>query len=145
MAREATATVIRSTKESARFALRDLSSGGARLVGELPLFEGEHIWLRIELQDPIEIAADVVHFDHQRKVAEVAFRGVSADALTKIERAIADMIARVPESSPATVLVVHPVLDVSSALERDLAKIGVAARVSATLADITAQLADHAV
>ena len=68
-----TATVVRTTKESARFAIRDLSPGGARLVGELRLFEGEQIWLRIDLAEVVEVMCEVVHVDRQRKVAEVAF------------------------------------------------------------------------
>ncbi|HEY5927322.1 MAG TPA: PilZ domain-containing protein [Kofleriaceae bacterium] len=143
--RAATAVVTRSTKENARFAIRDLSAGGARLVGELLLFEGEKILLRIELAEPVELAAEVTRVDQQRKVAEVVFSGVAADALAQIERAMAEVLASVRDTSPPTVVIVHPAVDVSSALERDLAKIGVAARVCATLPDLEWQLADKSV
>lgn len=141
----ATATVVRTTKESARFAIRDLSPGGARLVGELQLFEGEQIWLRIELADVVEVMCEVTHVDRQRKVAEVAFRGLAPDALAQIERSIAEMVTRVRDASPATVLIVHPAVDVSSALERDLARVGVAARVLGGLDDVAWTLAERSI
>jgi hypothetical protein len=143
--KSATATLTRTTKESARFAIRDLSAGGARLVGDLRLFEGERVWVRIELDNPVELAADVVRTDPQRKVAEVAFRDVAADALAQIERSIAEMLARVREESRPTALIAHPAVDVSSALERDLARIAVASRVCATLAEIAWHLDDKSI
>lgn len=141
----ATAIVVRTTKESARFAIRDLSAGGARLVGELQLFEGEQVWLRIELADVVEVMCAVTRVDRQRKVAEVAFRGLAPDALARIERSIADMVTRVRDASPPTVLIVHPTVDVSSALERDLARIGVAARVLGGLDDVAWTLAERSI
>ncbi len=140
-----TATITRNTTaESAAFAIRDLSPGGARLVGPLDVFEGERVKLVIELDEPMTLVADVVTVDRQRKVVEVAFRGVAGEALAQIERSIAEMIERVRASAPPTVLIVHPVVDVSSALERDLARVGVAARVCATLAELPDALADRA-
>jgi PilZ domain len=138
------ATIVRSSKESGAFAVRDLSPSGARLVGQLDVYEGEVVQLRLELDDPLQLAANVVHVDRQRKVIEVSFRGVSDDALAKIQRSIAEMIKRVRASAP-TVLIVHPMLDVSSALERDLARVGVGARVTATLDTVNALIADAAV
>jgi hypothetical protein len=138
------ATVVRSTKESAAFAIRDLSPGGARLVGQLDVFEGERVQLQIELDEPLQINADVVHVDRQRKVVEVAFRGVADDALAQIERSIAEMIERVRASAPLTVLIVHPSLESSSALERDLARVGVAGRVCTTLSELADHLGDNA-
>lgn len=123
------ATVTRASKEASRFAVRDLSGGGARLVGDTRLFEGELVWIRFELPVPVEIAADVVRVDDQRKTADVTFRDVSGEALAQIEISIAALIAGVREASPPTVLVLHPEVSISSALERDLARIGVAARV----------------
>ncbi|NVB79108.1 MAG: PilZ domain-containing protein [Kofleriaceae bacterium] len=138
------ATVTRNTKrESGTFAIRDLAPGGARLVGQLDVFEGERVQLQIELDEPLQLVADVVTVDRQRKVVEVAFRGVTGEALAKIERSIADMIDRVRASAPPTVLIAHPVVDISSALERDLARVGVAARVCATLAEVGDLLADR--
>ena len=141
------ATIVRNaTKERAAFAIRDLSPGGARLVGEdLDLFEGEAVALTIELDHPLQLAAEVVHVDRQRKVIEVAFRNVTDDALAKINASIADMLERVRAAAPATVLVVHPSVEVSSALERDLARVGAAARVIADLSTFADQLADTGV
>ncbi len=138
------ATLVRGSKESGAFAVRDLSPAGARLVGQLDVYEGEVVQLQLELDDPLQLAANVVHVDRQRKVVEVAFRSVTAEALAKIQRSIAEMIKRVRASAP-TVLIVHPALDVSSALERDLARVGVGARVCTTLDAVTAQLADAAI
>lgn len=142
------ASVTRATKETSRFAIRDLSGGGARLVGDTRLFEGELVWIRIELDTPVEMAADVVRVDDQRKTAEVTFRDVSAEASAQIEQSIAALIESVREASPPTVLVVHPEVSVSSALERDLARIGVAARVIGGIAsagDLAWMLEDKAV
>lgn len=143
--RAPTAMVVRSTKETGVFAIRDLSAGGARLVGPLHLFEGERINVRIELDEPFAITAEVVRVDQQRAVVEVAFRGVAPDALARIERSIRVMLGRMREASRPTVLVVHPDVKVSSALERDLARIGVAARISATLLELVWHLEDKAV
>src|ERR1051325_7553619 len=110
----ATATVIRGTQDTGRFAIRDLSPGGARIVGELPLYEGEHIRLRIELAEVVEVICDVIHVDRQRKVAAVVFRGLAADALAHIEQSISAMLAAVRAESPPTVLIAHPVVELSS-------------------------------
>jgi hypothetical protein len=141
------ATVTRASKESSRFAIRDLSGGGARLVGDTRLFEGELVWIRLELDVPIEIAANVTKFDDQRKTADVTFRDVPPEAAAQIELAIASLISGVREASPPTVLVLHPEVSVSSALERDLARIGIAARVlaSASTDDLAWLLEDRAV
>jgi hypothetical protein len=139
------ATIVRSTKQTGACAVRDLSPTGARLIGELELFEGELVQLTIELDEPLEIAAEVVHVDRQRKVLELAFRQVTEAALAQIERSIAVMLERVRGQAPRTVLIIHPDLEVSSALERDLARVGVASRVTATLADAVQHATDTAI
>lgn len=140
---EPTAAVLRGTGESAVFAIRDLSAGGARLVGPLRLFEGERIQLQLELEGRPTVLAEVVKFDAQRAVAEVAFRELSAEALAQIERSIAEVVSRVDETSRPTVLVVHPEVEISSALERDLARIAIATRVATNMAQLVAQLEDR--
>lgn len=138
------ATVTRNTThEGGPFAIRDLAPGGARLVGPLEVFEGERVQLQIELDEPLQLVADVVSVDRQRKVVEVAFRGVTGEALAAIERSIAEMLERVRASAPPTVLIAHPVVDISSALERDLARVGVAARVTPALSEVAELLADR--
>lgn len=140
------AKIIRASQERGSFAIRDLSSGGARLVGpRLEVFEGEPIQLEIDLDEPVTLTAEVTRVDRQRSVVEVAFRGLSADALAQIERSIAELLSRVRDSAPPTVLVIHPTLDVSAALERDLARVGVAARVRAALDTLADDLSDRAV
>lgn len=137
-----TATIVRPSKESGAFAVRDLAPGGARLVGQLDVFEGELVQLTLELDDKLTLNAEVTHVDRQRKVVEVAFRGVSEQGLAQIERSIELMIERVRASGPATVLIAHPVVETSSALERDLARVRVAARVCASLDEVPALLVD---
>jgi hypothetical protein len=136
-------TVVRSTQERAKFAVRDLAPGGARLVGKLELFEGEHVQLELALDEPLQVFADVTRIDRQRRVIEVEFRGLTGDALAQIEAAISAMLERVRATAAPTVLIVHPALEVSSALERDLARVGVGARVIGTLAELADQLDDR--
>lgn len=136
--RDRAATIVRkTTKESAACAVRDLSPEGARLVGELEIFEGEAVRLTLALAQPVELDAEIVFVDRQRKVIEVSFRDVTAEARAVIERSIAVMLEGV---GGATVLVVHPSVEVSSALERDLARVGAAARVIAGLDALDAAL-----
>lgn len=140
------ATITRTTtKETAACAIRDLYPGGARLVGELDVFEGERIELAIALDEQVRVAAEVMKVDRQRKVIEVQFRDLADDAAAQIERSIAEMLARVNAQTPSTVLIVHPVLDVSSALERDLARVGVSSHTVTTTAAAIAKLADPSV
>lgn len=136
-----TATITRASREQGVFAVRDLSPAGARLVGHLDLFEGEQVLLSVALEPPLQIGAEVVHVDRQRKVVEVAFRA-AGDARAHIERSIAGLVERVRASAAPTVLIVHPSVEVSSALERDLARVAVAARVCASLGEIDGLLAE---
>lgn len=126
------ATLTRASREQGAFGVRDLSPEGARLVGHLDLFEQEQIVLTIDLDPPLEIGAEVTRVDRQHKVIEVAFRA-AGDARANIERSIAQLIERVRAAASPTVLIVHPSVEVSSALERDLARVAVAAHVTASL------------
>lgn len=136
------ATIVRTTKQRGELAIRDLSVEGARLVGPLELFESERVTIELPFEQPLQVTAEVTHVDRQRKVIEVEFRGLSAQASQRIEQSIAQMLARVRAAAPPTVLVVHPEVEVSSALERDLARVGVGARVIATPLGFADQLAD---
>lgn len=134
------ATIVRTTKQRGDLAIRDLSLEGARLVGPLELFESERVSIELPFDEPLQVTAEVTHVDRQRKIVEVAFRGLSPHAQQRIAQSIAQMLERVRAAAPPMVLVVHPEVDVSSALERDLARVGVGARVVATLADLAALL-----
>jgi len=129
------ATLTRASREQGVFAVRDLSPDGARLVGHLDVFEREPVVLAIALEPPLQIGAEVTHVDRQRKVVEVAFRA-AGEARANIERSIAQLIERVRASASPTVVIVHPTVDISSALERDLARVAVAARVAGSLTDV---------
>ena len=63
----------------------------------------------------------------------------------QIERSINELVARVRAESQPTVLVVHPTLEISAALERDLARIRIAARVCTSLAEVIEQLEDYTI
>jgi hypothetical protein len=141
MTDQLSATLVRVSTERGAFAVRDLSATTVRLVGQLGVFEGERVQLILELATPLQVSVDVVHVDRQRKVVEVAFRELTDDARAQIEGSITALIERVSTSTP-TVLIAHPTVDVSSALERDLARVGVSSRICTTLQDATTQLAD---
>lgn len=145
MTAQPTVEVVRRNGERATFAIRDLSLEGARLVGPLRLSESERVELRIALEAPLSVAAEVTHYDQQHRIAHVAFRDVARDVLAQIERSIADLLARVRAEAPPTAVIVHTRPEVSSALERDLARIKVAACVCANVAELEELLADRAV
>lgn len=125
-------TLVRgTTKKAHELAIRDLSTERARLVGTIDVFEGERVYLTLALEAPVEIAADVTYVDRQRQVVEVAFKDVTPEALAQIERSIATLLDAAGRTQ--TVVVVHPTVETSSALERDLARVAVAARVCADI------------
>ena len=61
--------------------------------------------LRLELAEPVEIAAEVTHVDPQRKIVEVIFRGGTPEALERIELAIEDVLSRVRDDGEGDVAV----------------------------------------
>lgn len=131
---------------SAVFAIRDLSAGGARLVGQLRLAEQDRVEVLLQLEGhPLAIAAEVVRVDPQRAEVVVRFRAMHQLALDIIEKHVGAMIDRVRAASPPTVLVVHSVPDTSAALERDLARLGTATRVAATTLELIWHLQDRQV
>ena len=121
-----TATIMRAgSHESAELTIRDLSSGGARLVGRLQLVEGERIPVTLALEGvSFSIVAEVVRTEPQNAQVAIAFRDLPPDALETIERAVARMIESVRASSPPTVLIVGAEAGTRAALERDLAQLG---------------------
>jgi len=145
MSKHPTALVVRRDGQSATFAIRDLSIEGARLVGPLRLFESERVELRLALEANHSLAADVTHYDQQHQIAHVAFRGVAPDVIAQIERSIAELLAQVRAESPPTAAIVHSKTDVAGALERDLARIRIAARLCTNRDELIALLADRTV
>lgn len=135
-----TVTLVRATTgERREVAIRDLAEGGARLVGTIDVFEGERVQLVLALDgEPVQVAADVARVDRQRQVVEVGFRELTPEARAQIARSIASLLDAA--SRAATVLVVHPALDVAGALERDLARVAIAARVCTRPDDALAHL-----
>ena len=118
-----TATVQRgNTRE--KFALRDLSPSGARLVGTARLVEGEPVSVTLELDGvTLALIAEVVRTDPQNSQAAIAFRGVSREAVVAIERAIERIIERARATALPGILVLHPDATVRAALERDISRL----------------------
>jgi hypothetical protein len=105
----------------AEFAIRDLSTSGARLIGVTRLPEGERVQVELGLENEVvAVQADVVRVDPQRAEVAVAFRSVPARASELIARAIQTLVERVREAAPPSVLVIHPDSETRAALERDL-------------------------
>jgi hypothetical protein len=141
-----TAVVHARYDERGTFAIRDLSATGARLVGQLRLAEGERVKVEVDIEGQVLVlTADVVRTDPQTSQIAVAFRDVSAEDVTRIERVVNAELDRVRTLTPSTVLVVHPDAEQRAALERDLARLGVAATGCGTLVELTWQLGDRAV
>lgn len=141
-----TATVVARLGETSVFSIRDLSRGGARLVGDLRLAEGERVHVILELDHhPIRLNAEVIRVDRQRSEVAVAFRGASEVTSELIGRSVDAMLDAVRAATGPTVLVVHSSAEVSSALERDLVRLGLGARLGARPLEAIWQLEDEGV
>jgi hypothetical protein len=105
----------------AEFAIRDISTSGARLIGATRLPEGVRVDVELKLDnDIVAVQAEVVRVDPQRAEVALAFRAVTARANELIARTIQALVERVRESGPPSVLVIHPDGETRAALERDL-------------------------
>jgi hypothetical protein len=113
----------RGSDERITFAVRDLSRGGARLVGHVRLEEFERIAVELELDGSVvTVAADVVRTDPQNAQVAVVFRDLAPHAVEVIERTIDALLKRVDATSPL-VLVVDVAAEIAAGLERDLAQL----------------------
>jgi hypothetical protein len=121
----ARALVVRQgSEERIPFAVRDLSRGGARLVGHVRLDEFERIQIELEFENTVvSVVADVARTDPQNAQVVVVFREVPMDVVEVIERTIDALMARVNATSPL-VLVLDVPAEIGAALERDLAQLG---------------------
>ncbi len=131
------------SKAPADFSIRDLSAGGARLVGRERLFEGEQIRVTFELDGvSCVVGASVVRTDPQSSQVAVAFTAVPPAALEAIERAVAALLDGVGANAAPSILLVSTDGETRAALERDLARLGRAARSCVTLDDAMQALGD---
>ncbi|HTL35519.1 MAG TPA: PilZ domain-containing protein [Kofleriaceae bacterium] len=138
------ASIARGPAERFEFALRDLSTTGARVVGATRLVEGERVHVRLEIEGTtIEVFADVVRTEPQNSQAALEFVEVPAETAAAIESALTGFIERVRASSPPTVIVVGASDELNAALERDLAQLGRATRPCATQLELTWALEDR--
>jgi len=138
------ASIARGPDERFEFALRDLSTAGARVVGATRLVEGERVHVLLEIEGTtIEVFADVVRTEPQNSQAALSFCEVSPEAAVAIEQALSSFIERVRAASPPTVLVVGASSEVYAALERDLAQLGRATRGCATMLETIWALQDR--
>ena len=140
------AVVLARHSHSGTFAVENLSVGGALLVGELALVDGEVIKLLLELGgNPIVVSGQVVRVakpsGDRRRVA-VAFREVSPSSQGRIQASVVNTLQRQRAASPPLVLVFAERVDVRKALERDLAALGVHSLAAATSLEGVRQLED---
>lgn len=138
------ASIARGPAERFEFALRDLATTGARVVGPTRLVEGERVHVILEIEGAsIEVFADVVRTEPQSSQAALEFVEVSVETAAAIDEALTGFIERVRSSSPPTVIVIGASDDVYAALERDLAQLGRASRACATAVEAMRALRDR--
>lgn len=138
------ALIARGPEESFEFALRDLSTTGARVIGNTRLVEGERVQVTLELESTsITVFADVVRTEPQNSQAALAFFETPPETVAAIEQALSSFIERVRSSSPPTVLVIGAPQEVYEALERDLAQLQRATHACATNLEMTWALQDR--
>jgi len=138
------ASIARGPAERFEFALRDLSTTGARVIGSTRLVEGERVQVTLEFEGTsITLFADVVRTEPQNSQAALAFFEPPPETVAEIERAVSSFIERVRASSPPTVLVIGASQEVHEALERDLAQLGRATQACATNLEMTWALQDR--
>jgi hypothetical protein len=138
------ASIARGPAERFEFALRDLSTTGARVVGSTRLVEGERVQVTLELEGvSITVFADVVRTEPQNQQAALAFFEPPAETVAAIEQAISGFVDRVRASSPRTVIVIGAPAEVEQALERDLAQLGRAMHACSTNLEMTWALQDR--
>ncbi len=130
---KATIVWARSTVP-AEFNIRDLSTGGARLIGRAQLVESERIQVMLELDEvTVSVAAEVLRTEPQNAQVAIGFRDLSREATEVIERAVTALIECVRAGSPPTVLILRAPAEARAAIERDLAQLGRAVRACTTM------------
>lgn len=126
----AIASVVRSDGTTAVWRVRDLSLGGASLIGDAPLAPGERVELTFHLpgRAPVALATRVVRRQlATRARTAVAFDAVDGGVAATLEQVVAAGAARTPETS-VTELVVGRGSAGAAVLERELATAGRAVR-----------------
>jgi hypothetical protein len=124
-------------------AIRDLSVGGARLVGGAQLVEGHRVRLELSVEGAtMTVDADVLRVDRQRQEAAVTFHNLAAETRAWIERCVAALIDRVRAAGPPVVLVTGLPAERAATLERDLARLDRAMQVCAGQPEIETALRD---
>jgi PilZ domain-containing protein len=123
--------------DGARLAIRDLSAGGARLVGPAQLVEGHRVRLELTVEGATNVVeADVLRVDRQRSEAAVTFHNLSAATRAWIESSVSALIERVRAAGPPLVLVTGVPAERAATLERDLARLDRAMQRCATQAEL---------
>ena len=138
--------VLARHSHSGTFAVESLSVGGALLVGELALVDGEVIKVLLELGgNPIVVSGQVVRVvepsEGGRRVA-VAFREVSPSSQSRLQASVVNALQRRRAASPSLVLVFAERIEIRKALERDLAGLGIHSLAAATSLEGIRQLDD---
>jgi CheY-like chemotaxis protein len=124
----ATCDAFSPERHHGSFLVRDLSAGGARLMGASPVAVGEalKLVLRIPHRAPLGVHARAVrrHDGPGGPAFAVEFLEVSAEDEDRIHQGIVAELERAHARRYATVLVVDPGDEVREALERELREMG---------------------
>jgi CheY-like chemotaxis protein len=124
----ATAMVFSPQKMHGNFLVRDLSAGGASLVGHLeaPLGTKLTVMLQFPGKPPFPVAATVIRHDtHGAERTAVIFSDLTAEHEDAIHETITEALERERARMSATVLVLAPEGASRDALEDDLRALGV--------------------
>ncbi|MFH0899764.1 MAG: PilZ domain-containing protein [Pseudomonadota bacterium] len=142
----ASAIVLTRCRFAGTFVVQDLSAGGALLIGDPRLEQGERIRLLLQLpgMKGIGLSAEVVRTEDRGREHSfaVAFRQPSAPAEDAIQEIVLSTLERRREAEQPTVLVVESSQDVCSTLDRDLRALGRRAVFRATGVDALALLGE---
>ncbi len=125
----ATAVVFSEDRLHGTYLVRDLSAGGACLVGDMAAPGGERVTVLLQFpgKTPFSLQARTVrNDDHHRKSARTAisFIDLSAEDEDSIHEAIMNALERENTRRSATILVVDHDASCREALERDLRALG---------------------
>lgn len=143
------ATVVSSRGESAPFSIRDLSAGGAMLVGTLRLAAGERIEILFDADGDrltgIRLCAEVIRSDRlpsERFATGVEFRDVPVVIHDHIHELVIAANERRRANAPPSIMVVDASPQAHRAVARDLARSGRRILAASTLLEVVRHLHD---
>ena len=112
-------------EERLPFAVRDLSVGGARLVGHARVVEGERVRVELVFADArVTVTAEVVRSDPQHSQVALAFGVVPPETVQLIERELATLMKNAQAEGRRYVAALGLSQETIDVLARDLAQLG---------------------